>query len=348
MLKLEREAIFIASPISMHIAIIGAGLAGLSCARELSVARHTVTVYEKHEDAGGRSRTCQTELGGFDYGAQYFTARSEAFQKRVNAWRKAGWVAPWSGKLVTINAEGARPAGRDQQRLVAVPGMGALAQQLALGLDLRRGQRVNAIAANGAQWLLKVESDTVPIEASAGPFDAVILAMPADQAALLLESAPAPELAAQAAQIKMAPCWSLMLAFPEALGLRYDGAWLDGGRLAWIAHDASKPQRRPGEHWVAHAGAEWSREHLLDDPERVKEKLLRAFHEATGTAMQPVHAALHRWPYAQAQQTLPGLFLWDRERRIGACGDWFDCGLEGAGRIENACLSGVALAGAIE
>jgi hypothetical protein len=330
----------------MHIAIIGAGLAGLSCARELLVARHSVTVYEKHSDTGGRTRTCQTELGGFDFGAQYFTARSEAFQKRVSAWRKAGWVAPWSGKLVSINDEGMQPAGRDQQRFVAVPGMGALAEQLALAVDVRKEQRINRIEPHGAQWLLKVESDTVPIEASAGPFDAVILAMPADQAALLLE--PAPELAAQAAQHRMAPCWSLMLAFPEPLGLRYDGAWLDGSRLSWIAQDASKPQRRPGEHWVCHAGAEWSREHLLDDPERVKEKLLRAFHEVTGTAVQPVHAAVHRWPYAQAQEPLPGLFLWDRERRIGACGDWFDCGLEGAGKIENACLSGVALAGAIE
>ncbi|MBK4734069.1 NAD(P)/FAD-dependent oxidoreductase [Noviherbaspirillum pedocola] len=331
----------------MHIAIIGAGLAGLSCARELLVARHTVTVYEKHEDAGGRTRTCQTELGGFDFGAQYFTAQSEAFSKRVNAWRKAGWAAPWSGKLVAIGADGTQPAGRGQQRLVAVPGMGALAQQLALAVDVRKGQRVNAIRPHGNQWLLKIESDTVAIEASAGPFDAVILAMPADQAALLTNE-PAPELAAQAAQIRMAPCWSLMLAFSEPLGLRYDGAWLEGGRLSWIAQDASKPQRRPGEHWVAHASAAWSEEHLMEDPERAKEKLLRAFHDATGTAVQPVHAAVHRWPYAQAQQTLPGSFLWDRARRIGACGDWFDCGLEGAGRIENACLSGVALAGAID
>jgi renalase len=329
----------------MHIAIIGAGLSGLSCARELLVARHTVTVYEKHQDAGGRTRTCHTELGGFDFGAQYFTAQTEAFQKRVAAWRKAGWVAPWNAKLVSIEEQGARAAGREQQRLVGVPGMGALAEQLALAVDVRKGQRVAAIRTHGDRWLLSVEADTVPIAASAGPFDAVILAMPADQATLLLEAAP--ELAAQAAQVRMAPCWSLMLAFQEPLGLRHDGAWLHGGRLAWIAQDASKPQRRPGEHWVCHASVEWSREHLLEDPERAREKLLKAFHEATGTAVQPVYSAIHRWPYAQALEPLPGLFLWDEKRRIGACGDWFDCGLEGAGRIENACLSGVALAGVI-
>ena len=329
----------------MHIAIIGAGLAGLSCARELLAARHTVTIYEKHPDAGGRTRTCETEVGGLDFGAQYFTAQSDAFQKRVAAWRKAGWVAPWSGKLVRLEGGKAQSAGRAQQRLVGVPGMGSLAGHLALGADVRLEQRVSAIQAHGDQWLLSVEADTVPIPATAGPFDAVILAIPSDQAALLLE--PAPELAAKAAAMQMAPCWSLMMAFQDTLGLDYDGAWVQGGRLGWIARDASKPQRRPGEHWIAHSTPEWATEHLMEDPERAKERLLKAFHEITGSAVQPVYSAVHRWPYAQALQPLPGLFLWDEARRIGVCGDWFDCGLEGGGRIENACLSGTALANAI-
>ena len=329
----------------MHIAIIGAGLAGLCCARELLAARQTVTIYEKHGDAGGRARTCETEVGGMDFGAQYFTVQGDAFKKRTAAWRKAGWVAPWTGKLVSLEGGAARPAGRAQQRLVGVPGMGALSGHLALGTDVRLGQRVNRIEAHGRQWLLSVETDTVPIAATAGPFDAVILAIPSDQATLLL--APAPELAAQTAQIRMAPCWSLMMAFQDTLGLAYDGAWIQGGRLGWIARDASKPQRRPGEHWVAHSTPAWAEEHLMEDPERAREKLLKAFHEVTGSSVQPVYAAVHRWPYAQALEPLPETFLWDASRRIGVCGDWFSCALEGSGRIENACVSGTALAGAI-
>ena len=329
----------------MHIAIIGAGLAGLCCARELLAARHTVTIYEKHGDAGGRARTCETEVGGMDFGAQYFTVQSDAFKKRTAAWRKAGWVAPWTGKLVSLEGGAARSAGRAQQRLVGVPGMGALSGHLALGTDIRLGQRVNRIEAHGQQWLLSVETDTVPIAATAGPFDAIILAIPSDQATLLLE--PAPELAAQTAQIHMAPCWSLMMAFQDTLGLAYDGAWIQGGRLGWIARDASKPQRRPGEHWVAHSTPAWAEEHLMEDPERAKEKLLKAFHEVTGSSVQPVYAAVHRWPYAQALAPLPETYLWDASRRIGVCGDWFSCELEGSGRMENACLSGTAMADAI-
>lgn len=330
----------------MHIAIIGAGLAGLTCARYLQDRGHTVTVYERNASVGGRMSTRQTELGGFDHGAQYFTTSSARFKKEVAAWRKAGWVTTWDGKLVTLDHGKTKPAGRSSasagQRMVAVPGMAALGERLAEGVDVRTEQPVRRIDIYGQQWLLAVQSDTVPIDASAGPFDAVILAVPADLAALLLQ--PVSPLASQVAQEHLAPCWALILGFELPLGLDYDGAWVQGSRLKWIARDASKPQRRPGEHWIGHASPEWSQEHLEDDPERVKEKLLKAFHEATGSHVQPVYADVHRWRYAQATSTLPGDCLWDDKMRIGVCGDWFAAGLDGSGRVENAFLSGLALA----
>jgi predicted NAD/FAD-dependent oxidoreductase len=328
----------------MHIAVVGAGLAGLTCGRQLQQQGHHVIVYERNPDVGGRMGTRQTELGGFDHGAQYFTASSERFKKQVTAWRKAGWAAPWDGRLVSLDRGRAKPAGQNsaRQRMVAVPGMGALGQHLAEGLDVRCEQSVVRLDRYGEQWLLTVQCDTVPVAATAGPFDAVVLALPADIAARLLQ--PVSNLAEQAGQEHLEPCWALILGFQEPLGLDYDGAWVEGSRLKWIARDASKPERRPGEHWIGHASPAWSMEHLADDPERVKEKLLKAFHEATGVHVQPVYADVHRWRYAQALSTLPGECLWDSDTRIGVCGDWFAAGLDGSGRVENAYLSGIALA----
>ncbi|MEC5215590.1 renalase [Actimicrobium sp. GrIS 1.19] len=328
----------------MQIAIIGAGMSGLTCARQLLEQGHQVTVFEKSHNVSGRMSTRQTELGGFDHGAQYFTAKSPAFKKAVATWSKDGWVAPWKGRFVTLENGKSKPAGANGSgvRHVGVPGMREIGVQLAHELDVRSAQRVERIEPLGKQWLLIVQSDTVPISATAGPFDAVVVAVPADQAAGLLRVAPA--LAEQAASTHLVPCWSLMLAFQESLELGFDGAWVNGSRLAWLAHDASKPGRRPGEHWVGQASVAWSVEHLEDDPERAKEKLLKAFHEATNTHVQPVYAAVHRWRYAQAAQPLAGDCLWDAALRIGACGDWFAAGLDGAGRIENAWLSGAAMA----
>lgn len=330
----------------MHIAIIGAGIAGLTCARALQAHGNSVVIYEKSRGVSGRMSTRYNELGGFDHGAQYFTATTDKFKKQIAAWRTAGWIAPWDCKLVTLENGVAKPAGRstdsNRQRFVGVPGMNSLGQKMAQGLDVRTEQLVKRVEQYGDQWLLSVQSDTVPIDASAGPFDAVIVAVPADQAIALLQ--PSSKFAKQAENARLAPCWTLLLGFQESLGLPYDGAWVSGKRLAWIAQDSSKPQRRAGEHWIGQASAEWSIEHLEEDPERAKEKLLKAFHEATGSHVQPVYSSVHRWRYSQAINPVPADCMWDSALRLGACGDWFAAGVEGKGRIENAYLSGLALA----
>lgn len=333
----------------MRIVVIGAGLAGLACARRLQERGHAVTVYDKSRGVGGRMSTRLSELGGFDHGAQYFTATSVPFRKQLDVWLRNGWIMPWDARLATLSQGRAKPATRATKdhpvrrtRFVAVPGMHSLGRHLAGDLDVRLEQLATRIEPHGEQWRMSVRCETVPIAATAGPFDAVVLALPADQAVSLLNMAPA--MAAQADAARLAPCWTMMLAFEQPLDLPYDGAWIEASRLGWIARNSSKPQRRPGEHWIANATQAWSIEHLEDEPERVKEKLLRAFHEATGSAVQPVHVAMHRWRHAQAVRPLQADCLWDPNLRVGACGDWFSAGLEGAGRVENAWLSGRAAA----
>ncbi|MFZ6813282.1 NAD(P)/FAD-dependent oxidoreductase [Undibacterium sp. Rencai35W] len=326
----------------MQIAVVGAGLAGLTVARQLQSQGHHVTVYEKSRGVSGRMSTRVTELGGFDHGAQYFTTNSDRFKKEVADWRKLGWVVPWESKLVTLDHGITKAAGSTGKRFVPVPGMSSLGKQLAHGLDVRTEQQVVAIQAFDQQWLLSVKSDEVAIPASAGPFDIVILAIPPEQATPLLEVVPA--MAKQAAGQKLAPCWTLMLGFQTELNLGYDGAWVNNSRLGWIARDTAKPSHRAGERWVCHATPEWSVEHLEDDAERVKEKLSKAFHESTGSPIQAIHAVAHRWRYSQATKPLAEDCLWNAKQGIGVCGDWFAAGLDGSGRVENAFLSALALA----
>ncbi|MDO9191527.1 MAG: FAD-dependent oxidoreductase, partial [Undibacterium sp.] len=57
--------------VNMQIAIVGAGISGLTAARQLQSQGHTVTVYEKSAGVSGRMSTRLTEFGGFDHGAQY-------------------------------------------------------------------------------------------------------------------------------------------------------------------------------------------------------------------------------------------------------------------------------------
>ena len=83
----------------MRCAIIGAGLAGLSCAEELTTAGHAVMLFDKARGPGGRmsTRRAETRFGTahIDHGAPCFHAIEPAFRKVVEAWEAAGLVQRW-------------------------------------------------------------------------------------------------------------------------------------------------------------------------------------------------------------------------------------------------------------
>ena len=338
----------------MRIAVVGAGVAGLACAGRLRDAGHAVTVFERGDRPGGRVATMRTEVGGFDHGAQYLTARDPTFVAEVARWHADGVVAPWPVDPRAIDAAGRARDGRSKGgttvRWVGVPGMSTVADAMADGLDLRCGVMVDALepdrSVNGSgRWRLRHRRpDGAAVEADPS-FDAVVVAVPPDAAAALL--APLPALVAAAAIACVEPCWALMIGFAGPLDVEParigDAAFVDAGRLAWIAHDSGKPGRRAGERWTVHAQSAWSVEHFDDDPEDAKAKLLKAFHDATGSHAQPLYATVYRWRHALARASLSSGFLWDADRRVGVCGDWCR-----GYRVEDAWLSGRSLAATID
>ena len=324
---------------ALQVAIVGAGIAGLSCARALADAGYEVAIYEKSGAPGGRAATRMTELGSFDHGAQFFTVRNEDFQQLVDKLSQDHRVARWQPQL---GAAGDGPAW-----YTGVPGMRSLGTALSAGRSVRydtRVTRLERVRAEGRQrWALQCtagDASEGAIEVTEGLFDAIVIAIPAPQARDLLDVAPS--LKRRMAGVTMLPCFALMLAFGEPVECDFDARFIDAGRISFLARDSSKPGRRSGERWVVHASHLWSEEHLSDDPADVQAKLVKAFHEATSTSLQPVHALVHRWRYSRVDEILGEAFLWDANLGLGACGDWCL-----GPRIEAAWASGVALARAM-
>ena len=55
----------------VRVAVIGAGMAGLTCAWELRRAGVDVQVFERHESVGGRMSTRSKDGLAFDMGANF-------------------------------------------------------------------------------------------------------------------------------------------------------------------------------------------------------------------------------------------------------------------------------------
>ncbi len=215
--------------------------------------------------------------------------------------------------------------------------MNALGKHLAADLDVQFQTQITSLQRAEQHWTLAADQ-----AAELGRFDAVIVAVPAGQAANIL--AAVPQLAQQAGAAQMSGCWALMLALPNSLELEFDGAFVNHSPLAWIARNNSKPSRPDGpETWVLHASAEWTQEHLEDTPAMVEQALLAEFWKTVERSpTPPIHTSAHRWRFALPDQPLSDICLFDRTLKVGACGDW--CG---GPRVEGAFLSGMAMAGRV-
>jgi len=322
---------------SLEVVVVGAGVSGLACARTLADQGLRVRVIEKSRGPGGRTATRREGEWRFDHGAQYFTVRDPRFGRWVDSWRDHGLVARWTGRIAVLREGTVDPESGGTERYVGVPGMNAICRHLANDLDVQWRTRVARIDRDGDRWRLAADDGT-----DLGVADAVVASAPPAQTAELLDHA-APALADRARSVDMAPCWAAMVVFARPLDVPFDGAFVQGSPLSWIARDASKPGRPDAETWVLHAGPDWSQDHLDLEREDAAVRLLEAFRKAVGGFdADPVHIDAHRWRYALPRRPLADPCLFDRALRIAACGDW--CG---GPRVEGAFLSGLAVAEAV-
>lgn len=306
-----------------HIAIIGAGMAGLAAARRLCAAGHAVTLFDKSRGLGGRMATRRAGALQFDHGAQYFSAKGEGFRSQLESWLASGQAAQW------------QPG-----HFVGTPGMTAPARAMAEGLSVVTGSQVASLSRGPTGWSVMTADGLVETPGN-GSFDAVVLAVPAPQAQPLAASCGVsfPELA----DVRYAPCWALMLAFPAETALRFEALRPQSETIAWIARNSGKPGRlSDAQTVVVHASPAWSRANLERTADEVAATLTASFRQLTGVQEAASYSAAHRWRYAMVEQAAGQPFLWDAQAGLGACGDWCI-----GPRVEAAFDSGDALGAAI-
>ena len=317
---------------SRQIAVLGAGLSGLSCAHALQTQGVHVTVLDKSRGPGGRMSTRRADGWQCDHGAQCFTANDPAFRAEVQRWQDAGVAALWQPRLASFDGAAWQDSSNAVERFVGAPRMTAPAGWLAQQLPVQLQTTVQQLQPGADGWTITSAEHGVHPER----FDAVLLALPSPQVLPLVQQ-PAPALAALAASAPMRGSWSLMLRFDAPVTMPWDGAFINAGPLRWVVRDSSKPGRSGAEIWLLHASAAWTDAHMEDSADDVAAVLLAAFAHLGGPA--PAAWTAHRWRYADTEPALELGCAWDAELGLGLCGDWVH-----GGKVEGAWRSGQALA----
>lgn len=310
---------------SPPVVIVGAGIAGVSCARELAAAGLPVQLRERSHVAGGRLSSRTIAGRRVDLGASYLTARTPEFGAVVGSWVERGLAREWTDRFAVHTPDGWQDDKAGPVRYGTPGGLRSLVEDLAVGLDVTYRAEVSDVG----------PGPTVDGE----PAAAVVLAMPDPQASDLL----AEELAAELALVEgreAEPVLALAAGWAQRCWRDLDGAFVqDDPELSWVADDG----RRRGDGapvLVAHTTPSFA-EPRLDRPQDAAEPMLAALLRLMEIDRPPEWTYLHRWSLARPADPHDEPFHLG-DALVGLCGDAW-----GSPRVETAWLSGRALGQAL-
>ena len=320
-----------------RIAIIGAGLCGLTVAHKLK-SQANITLFEKSAGFGGRLATRYADPFYYDHGAPYFKAETLDFQTFLQPLILAGILAQWKPRLASITFDNDRLStkiiGLDSV-YIGLPHMNAIGAYLAEGFACERNTMITKINRNfnDTCWNL-ISQDGAVFE----NFDWVVIALPSEQSTVLL-----PETIAFYQDIKhrmMNSCVTLMLGLNAFDDPGYDIAFIRDSEIEQVILNHQKPDRTIATSIVAHTSRHWlAGERYLSKDEYVK-ILLPCVQKIIGFDLEMVcHCAGHLWKYAGVNSQESTEPLVDTHQHIAVGGDW--CA---DGTVEGAYLAGSQLA----
>lgn len=320
------------------VLIIGAGVAGLTVARELQKSERDVLVLEKSRGLAGRSSTRTINGNRVDHGAQYFTVRDEKFQEQVNTWLQQGHLNIWSRGFHHLTDKGLEEPESGHPRYIFQKGMNTIGKLLGESVKVRTETKVTRVQPREDAWLVSSDTDETFTART------VILNMLPEQA-LNLCNFDLGDVGQQLERVVMEPCFALMLGYEKSLAPEWQGLHIDiPSPISWISHDSSKRTSANETVLVVHSTPQFAREHFEENPEAVRTTLLSALCSLPSAINfqpsafnQPLWTDLQRWKYALASKFLEQPFL--QHDALYFCGDW--CG---GARLEAAYLSGLELA----
>ena len=281
----------------MRVGVVGAGLAGLAAARELTASGHEVVVVEKSRGLGGRLASRRVGAAVLDHGSPAVAA------------------PPGSDLRAAIEAHAAAGRTETDDGVIYAAGATALPKLLAHGLDVRRGVRLTVLRAHSEGIELGDEQGNTH-----GVVDAVIVTAPAPQAADLLERSPEAGSRVDALRaLTYAPAVMVLLGVPAdgaSWGVRRPGP----GPVAQVRREAvaGRPPIDGVEALVARLDEETSIDLLDASDEAVCERVLPALEPLAG---EPVWVQIKRWRYAVPRGHLDAALANPPGSRIVIAGD---------------------------
>ncbi|MGA1450038.1 MAG: NAD(P)/FAD-dependent oxidoreductase [Candidatus Nanopelagicales bacterium] len=275
--------------ITKRIAVIGAGVSGISAANTLVDAGYSVTLFDQGKSLGGRLgiRTLKVppyQGRNIDVGAAYFTASEEDFKLKVEEWLRQKLAHQWVDTFSVIDEDGiSNKSG--PMRYVASGGLkNLLFFEMAIlkdKIDYFQDYKVTEVDINN-----KVRVDKKQ-------FDAVVLALPAPQAGRIVLNS---EIKSELSKIKFNPV--LVSWFSSNIDLAFDGMFVNNSSAVNLLINEGSKQRDNNNICTIYSTHEFAAAEI-NDLDLAKEKLLNEANKILNINSSYLESGIMRWTLAQ-------------------------------------------------
>lgn len=336
------------SPVTSDVLIVGAGIAGLSCAKVLANAGKTVRVVERSRGVGGRCATRRIDGQPVDHGLVFLHGKSPEFLaalREVPGRWCDGWPNVVRGTGMPCQPSAFVPGAH---RMAHADGVSAFAKYLAAGLDVVLDTTATGLELgdDGITVRGNRQNETIAFTGSD-----LVLALAGPQSFALLDGLP-PSPGRETARAVLAmmpsvPCATVIALYPGSVPTPPWDLWYPetSTALSLVAHDSAKRHAPARPALVLQARPSWSSAALGADPADWAPRLLADAASLIGSwVAEPVTWQAHMWRYARTSPEceLAGPLVLDlgSGRRVGIAGELFAPG----GGVQAAWQSGIELA----
>ena len=316
----------------MHdVIVVGAGIAGLQCARRLAAAGADLLVVDRADKPGGRCATRMFDGQPVDYGPLFLHGNDAGFLSAINSVDGVRHIDGWPH---TVHGRGA-PCQPDafapfETRLAFAEGVNAFPQTLARGLPIQL--RTQVIACTAKKGFMQVTDAAGTILTSRH----LVLALALEQSMPFLhawgQQGSGEGALGMLEMFSSRPCLTVIAGYPASVPAPdWDVCYPeDDPVLLLLSNESAKRPHAASRIMVYQGSARWSRQRMGSDTEQWARDLLEAAARRLGPwAAVPLWTHPHRWKYSRvdrANELAAPLRISVGELRVGIIGDLFSPG----------------------
>ena len=264
----------------MDIAILGAGISGLVCARAISAKGHRAVVLEKSRSLGGRCSSRKFGEHVVDTGVQYFTLRDPGVRGEVEK-----LVGEQLRKIEAPILVGGEIYRKGEERFYLAKGNNRFGSLLADGVEVRKEVEVKEVLAVGKKWRVEGELYDGVVSSAPWPQSAALFGMVGSQVAF---------------EPNLTACLEYLIPWDGSKYATLDSTGHEP--LAWVGCENAKEGRiQSGKSvYVIQASTAYSQEYLEKDPAEWVSDLSERLEKSWGLSPDKRGATFgHRWRYAR-------------------------------------------------